>query len=175
MKNRKIFLIGFLLLFMTACVEDCKSPTTPELPGNPVDLTITYIRVDDNPMCPLCNPQNDLFVYLAGDLQRIFLQGINQAEKVGTDTFQIMVPRVGVNYPKIPGSDPYVVSFTDNVFGAGLPNNGCIDRAHRVIINGYEMKNIWKNGSYGGWDFGENGEFLLVRIDKDGVPHEVIE
>ena len=37
MKKNVFLMIGFLMLFMSCCFEDCKGPTTPEPPNPPVE------------------------------------------------------------------------------------------------------------------------------------------
>jgi hypothetical protein len=45
MKKNVFLMIGFLMLFMSCCFEDCKGPTTPEPPNPPVEPKYFHIQL----------------------------------------------------------------------------------------------------------------------------------
>jgi len=161
MKNWKsIFLISLLMLFFTSCFEDC-NPVGPSEPKW-IDVEVQYQRVDDNPNCPIPFPPElhprERDVYLLG------LKGTKKMQKVAEDIYVTVVNDLRVNYPSDKyGGLCYEISVVDNAYYIHSNPTGCEIRAHKLWLNGYLMQKIHRTG---------NKEYLFVRFDENGVPHE---
>jgi hypothetical protein len=144
----------------------CKrNPTRPDEPEELyIDVEIKYQRVDDNLNCPRLRNKN---VHVYVDLYASPLSYNEELEEIGEDLYRVKIEQVRVNYPKRTYHffPPYEIVVIDNVFFDPQSTKCCDLRAHIVWINGYLMQKIHKQCS--------DGEYLLVRFDKDGVPHEV--
>ena len=154
--KKNVFLICFLLLFMTCC-EDCNNPVGPDPPEvKYIDVEVKYQRIDDNLSCPR----------LWFDSRYVFLNGIGgpkEMPEIGKDLFLLRVSGVKA-YPKdYSGGDSYEILMIDNAFYSFSSENDCAKRAHIVWLNGYLMDKVRKRGT---------GEYLLVWFDYDGVPHQ---
>ena len=164
-KNWKIvFLIFLLMLYMVGCEMECYNPTSPDNPVEPkwIEVKAQYQRVDDNAGCPiLFSPilypwKNS--VYLAG------LKGNKEMQKLTENIHVTVVNDIRVNYPRDKyGGLYYEINVLDNVFYDFYNPTGCDIRAHRLWLNGYLMQKIHRKG---------NEEYLCVRFDENGVPHE---
>jgi len=63
--------------------------------------------------------------------------------QVGCDLFEKIVEEVQVNYPRAEYNLPlYKIYVLDN--GFGFPPQCCVIRAHRIFLNGKEIKKIHK-------------------------------
>jgi hypothetical protein len=140
----------------------CKTFTGDDGPVEPkyIKVEARYQRMNDDSNCPILWSERDRIVLLAE------LATKNQEmEKVEENIYVVTVESVGVNYPeKKYGGLTYDIYVLDNAFYDYYNDTGCENRAHLIWLNGYLMQKIHKKG--------QNREYLLVRFDENGVPHE---
>ncbi len=161
---KKIFLIFLLMLIGFGCCKE--SPTTPYIPPESkfIYVETKYERdFSDSDVCPPFYP---------GDPENVgvFLQGLTarnyEMNRKGEHSFDLEPKKVRVTYPPEKwGGDPRKVFVIDNLCFDMTPNCKADLRARFLWFNNVLMEKIHGECNKG-------GQYVLVRFDENGVPHE---
>ena len=165
---RKLIIIFSLIvsLFFTTSCNSIFGPEEICWEEKYITVEVAYQRVDDWSECELKSPCHEGPVYLAGFESCGLTRRKREMAQVGCDLFEKIVEEVQVNYPREEYNlPPYKIYVLDN--GFCCTPRWCLIRAHRIFLNGKEIKKIHKgSGSYG------LEEYILVAFDENGFPHE---
>jgi len=165
---RKLIIIFSLIvsLFFTTRCNSIFGPEEICWEEQYITVEVVYQRVNDYPDCGLRSPCHEGPVYLDGFESCGLTRRKREMTQVGCDLFEKIVERVQVNYPREEYNLPfYKINVLDNGFSSLLSHCGI--RAHKIFLNGKEIKKIHKEPS--GEDF---KEYILVAFDENGFPHE---